>query len=175
MHSSLGGHLVSPMPKTRIPAIRRLWQLILTIDSLDILFAAATSHPATWASRTATCPATGPRQAVLASSRREVARHVTCLARARHAAAQTPDPILMAGAAVARDHQFPRYGYSALMESLADPGVRHPRSKRQSPWRVTNNPCACPMRSTAGRRFPGSPKNFCSGHRHSPAEMLSGN
>jgi hypothetical protein len=165
---------MSPTQKTRISTIRRLWQLILTIDSPGILFAAATSHHVAWASRAATRPAIGRRQAVLASHRREVAGHVTCLARARHAAAQTLDLISVVSAAVARDHQFPQYGYSALTESLAGPLSQHPRSRRLSPCGITNNPSAWPMRLTPALPFPDSRKILSCDHRHSRMEMLPG-
>jgi hypothetical protein len=166
---------MSPIPKARSSVIGRLWQLILPIDSLGILFATATSHLVTWASRTATGPATGRRQAGLASYGREETGHLTRLARARHAAAQAPDLIPAVGAAAARDHQFPRYGYSALTESHATPPGEHPRTKRRSPGGITNSSSAWPTRSTAALRFPDFRKILRCGQQRPRMGMLSHN
>jgi hypothetical protein len=164
---------MSPIPKTRNPAIRRFCQLVLTINSLGTLFAVMASHSGPRAPRTGAPPAMRRLRPLLVGHRHLTAGYMTLPTPMHHTA--TPGPALEAAAVIARDRQSLWCNDPTLIGCLMSPPGPHPGSRRSLPWHTACSTSSPLLTSSppAGLPLRRCQKITVSGNRHLPMAVLS--
>ena len=119
---------MSPIPKTRNLAIRQLYRLLLTINSLGTLIVVVAPR----APHTGTSLAMHRLRPILAGHEHLAAGHMALLAPTYYATA-TPGPVRRFAAAMSQDHQSPWCTYPALIGCLTSPPGPRSSSRRSFP------------------------------------------
>lgn len=161
---------MSPIPKTRNLAIRQLYRLLLTINSLGTLIVVVAPR----APHTGTSLAMHRLRPILAGHEHLAAGHMALLAPTYYATA-TPGPVRRFAAAMSQDHQSPWCTYPALIGCLTSPPGPRSSSRRSFPWHTA---CGISSPLLTSSPSPGLPLRRCQkltmvGSRHLPIAVIS--